>query len=307
MAKKKVTKKVTTKKDVAVVAETELVEGSLSSALNSLVNVDTSSLGEFDKDISENMDLFKNDILIPKIQLVQSMSEARKDKKADEGDYINSRTQEILLGVDNEDHLPIIIIKTFKRVQTFEIVKNGNDIEKVFISSEIMTTKNANVLYQETSEGKDLVRREVISCYAITGEDAQKGIIKPYIIDFAATSKGAGRNLVSDINVLNTDQFHAVTGELVRSALPSWVGWFKLSKAEEANGKNEYFVKTMNFGGVLPNVMWPFLKTVNEQVKALMQNDAVEIDDSDLHSSAKAGAKAETNVVGKASAAGDDV
>lgn len=297
---KKVVKKKTTKatKTVVPAATSMLVEGGLSSSLAAMGEVDTSMLGNVELDVADDIDLFKNDIVIPKIHLIQSMSELRKQKKANEGDYVDSRSEQILLAEDSEqEFLPIIVMKTFKRWQTFEIIKEGNDVKKEFVSSEIMTSENAELEYQETVEGKDLTRRQVISCYVLLGDDAQKGIIKPYIVDFAGgAGKGAGRALVSDIKVLNTDKKDPVTGKLVRKGMPSWVSWFKLGQYETTMNNNDFNAKSIAFGGMLPQEMWGFLKDANDEVKALMQNDAVEIDDRDLHDAAKA-ASSETGKV----------
>jgi len=298
MAKKKVVTKKTSKA-VAVVAENAMLpEQALnSSALASMANYDVSNFDDVELDITENKELFKNDIVIPKIWLIQSMSDLRKEKKADEGDYADSRSGEILLAVDDEkEFLPFIVLKTFKRWQTFKVINAGGKVKKEFLSSEIMVLgKNENLPYQDTIEGDEIVRRQVISAYVLLGSDAQKGIVKPYIIDFASTSKGAGRDLVSDIKVLNAKRF------------PSFVGWFKLSKFEDSNDEGEFFVKKVSFGGLLPETMLPFLKDAYTEITSMIENNTIEIDDSDLHSSAQKAAHAETNVAGKVSAAGDDV
>jgi len=287
---KKVTKKTTAKKAVAVVEKSMLVEGNLSQSLAALGEVDSSVLGNVELDVADDMELFKNDIVIPKIHLIQSMSELRKQKKANEGDYVDSRSEQILLAEDDEKkYLPIIVIKTFKRWQTFKLVNEGSKIKKEFISSEIMTVENANLEYDEVIEGEDIVRRQVISCYVLLGDDAQKGIVKPYIVDFAgAAGKGAGRALVSDIKVLNTDKKDPRTGKLIRKGMPSWVAWFKLGQYETAMNDNDFNAKSIAFGGMLPQDMWGFLKDTKDEVNALIQNDAVEIDDRDLHEAAKA-------------------
>ena len=298
MAKKKAVKKQSESKEVAIIGDEMLIAGNLNQTLANLGELDTSVLGDVELDIADDIALFKNDIVIPKIWLIQAMSELRKAKKADEGDYVDSRSEDILLASDEEDALPIIVIKTFKRWQTFKMVKDGKDVKKVFLKSEVMTMENADLKYQETLEGEDLVRRQVISCYVLLGSDAQAGIFKPYIVDFASTSKGAGRDLVSDIKVLNTDKKNPKTGKLIRRGLPSWVAYFKLGKFEESK-EHDYYVKTIKFGGMLPQEMWNFLKECKDEVSALMINDAVEIDDRDVHDAAKS-EKSNANVNNKA-------
>lgn len=302
MAKKKVVSKKSTKA-VAIKEENMLVEGNLSQSLAALGEIDQSVLGNVELDVADDMELFKNDIVIPKIHLIQAMSDLRKAKKADEGDYVDSISDQILLTEDSEEELKIIVIKTFKRWQTFKLVKEKNEIKKEFISSEIMTLENANLAYEEVIEGEDIVRRQVISCYVLLGTDAQKGIIKPYIVDFAGgAGKGAGRNLVSDIKVLNTNKKDPVTGKLVRKGMPSWVAWFKLGKYETSMNDFDFYAKSIAFGGMLPQEMWGFLKDAKDEISALIANAAVEIDDRDLHEAAKAetGASADADVTTQA-------
>lgn len=293
MAKKKTTKKVASK--AVAVKDEGLVESNLNAAtLSKMANYDMTSLEGIELDVTDNKDLFKNDILIPKIWLIQSMSQLRKDKVNDEGDYVDSRSEETLLEVDSdEEFIPVICLKTFKRWQTFKLVKEGTKVKKEFISSEMMVLgKNEDLPYQETVEGEDIVRRQVISCYVLLGKEAQKGVSKPYIIDFASTSKGAGRDLVSDIKSLNAKK------------LPSFVGWFKLGKKEESKDDNDFFVKTIKFGGLLPNEMMGFLRESYDDVCSMLDSNTIEIDDRDLHESVKDASPDTSNVSKKASKAG---
>lgn len=287
-AAKKVTKKATTKKTTKAVVvasekEMELTETNLSSAaLASLANYDASEFEGVELDITENKEIFSNDIIIPKLWLMQEMSELAKDKKRKEiesGDFIDSQSEEVLLKIDidnPEKFMPIIPIKTFKRWQTFKHIKEGNEIKKEFVSSELIVLgKNHDYEYQFSEEGSDFSRKQVISAYVLLGEDAQKGVVKPYIVDFASTSKKAGRNLVSDIKTLNA------------RGLPSYVGWFKLGTHEDSFNDHTFFVKDLKFGGFLPKEMMGFLKEAYTEITSMIDANVIEIDDRDLHDAAK--------------------
>lgn len=296
MAKKKVVQKES--KELMT-----LPEGKLSSnTLASMANYDMKNFEGVELDVTQNKELFQNDIVIPKIWLIQAMSELRKQKKADEGDFADSRSEEILLPCEGKvEYIPMIVIKTFKRWQSFKIIGD----KKEFISSEVMVFgKNEDLKYDDVIEGEKIIRRQVISAYVLLGEDAQKGIVKPYIIDFASTSKGAGRTLVSDIKVLNTAKINHQTGEIIRQGLPSWVAWFKLSKHEE-NGEHDYYVKDIAFGGLLPEKMLPFLKSAYDEITSLIDSNTIEIDDRDLHDAAKTPDKTKAKVNKKAAATSD--
>jgi len=301
--KKKVAKKAVSKKsskEVTIKVD-ELQESNLSSAaLAAFGNYDIAHFEGVKLDVTENKDLFSNDIIIPKIWLMQEMSELAKDKSRkdiESGDYVDSRSEEIILKVDDEEKgfIPLIVIKTFKRWQTFRMTEKGKPLErKVFISSELMTEKNAEMEYQFKEDGEDFTRRQVISAYVLKGEDAQKAVIKPYIVDFASGSKGGGRDMVSDIKALNA------------RSLPSYVAWFKLGQKEQTSSNgDDFFAKTMNFGGPLPEQMMPFLKEAYVDITSMIDANIIEIDDRDVHEAAKStDAKADVTTEAIATSAG---
>lgn len=243
----------------------EIVEASLTSAsLAEFAKFDADTFKDIALDITDNKELFSNDFLIPKIWLVQTMSDLRKEKKADEGDFVDSQTAEILAPAGTP--LRFIVLKTFKRWHTFEVNAKG---EKEFLSSEIMVFgKNENLKYEDVLDGKNIVRRQVISAYVLIERDAVNGVNKPYIIDFAATSKYAGRVLVSDIATLN------------RAKLPSFTGIFEMTAKEESFEKGEAFVKAVKFFGYVPKTAINYLVECYKGLEAIQ--DQIIMDDSDL-------------------------
>jgi len=260
MAKKKT---VTKKENLPALTEA----GLNSSALAAHANYDLAQFEGVKLDVNENKELFQNDILIPKLHLIQAMSELRKQKKADEGDFVDSLTGEII-SPDGEE-LKFVVLKTFKRWHTFKLVNEGTKTKKEFISSEIMVLgKNENLAYQETVEGEQIVRRQVISAYVLTEKDVLNVLDKPYIIDFAGASKYAGRKMISDINTLG------------KNSLPSFVGFFKLTAHEENFEDGSAYVKNVAFGGYLPKEIMPFLVNCYKNLETI--ENQIEIDDSDV-------------------------
>jgi hypothetical protein len=277
---KKTTKKVTKKVDIEENLPALQEAGLNSASLAEFANYDLAEFADINLDVVDNKELFKNDFLIPKIWLIQSMSELRKEKKADEGQFVDSQTGEILADLD--ETLKFVVIKTFKRWHTFKMVGD----KKEFVSSEIMTLENANLAYQETIEGVDYTRRQVISAYVLIERDAIRGINKPYIIDFASTSKYAGRKMISDIKTLNDRGY------------PAFVGFFNMTSHEESFERGDAFVKDIQFGGFLPKTAMPFLVDCWHHLESIQ--DQIEIDDRDVINS-EATNKADTNVNEKAS------
>lgn len=253
-------KKIETKENLPTVVASQLT----SSAMAELANYDADMFADVMLDVTENKELFKNDLLIPKIWLVQTMSDLRKEKKADEGDFVDSQTAEILAGAG--DSIKFIVLKTFKRWHTFTVDAKG---DKEFLSSEVMVLgKNHDLKYEDTLDGKIITRRQVISAYVLIERDALRGINKPYIIDFASTSKYAGRILVSDIATLN------------RKGLPSFTGIFEMTANEEEFDKGSAFVRKVKFFGFAPKAAMPYLIDCYKDLETI--EDQIIFDDSDL-------------------------
>lgn len=259
-------KKVTTK-EVAVAKNesTGLIESTNSmSAMATHLKMDKALFGGYEASV--DAELFSNDIIIPKIWLTQQMSETFKNGVAKLGEYVSSATNEVL--GDGKEPLRLVVLKVFKRWHTFSLDAKGN---KEFLSSELYTTKNANLPYEDVIDGKDVVRRQVISAYVLRTDDIMKGLNVPYIIDFASTSKGAGRQLVSDVATIE------------RAGYPAFVGYFNLTSKEETKDKNDFYVKVINFAGYLDvqnDKLMSHLMDCYNHIK--LSADALKPDDSDL-------------------------
>lgn len=237
-----------------------------SAALAKYANFDLEQFKDLKLDILDQTEIFSNDILIPKVWLAQQMSELVKQQQAISGQFVDSQTSEILAEVGQE--LKFVVLKTFKRWHTFKLVRTANKVKKEFVSSEIMTLKNAGLPYEEFIDGEEIIRRQVISSYILLERDAVKGINKPYIIDFASSSKLGGRKMVSDIKTLNSN------------GLPSFVGFFRMIGVEEQFDEGSAFVKSVSFGGYLPKESMPFLIKCVQDLKAI--EEQIVIDDRDI-------------------------
>lgn len=227
----------------------------------------------------ENKELYENDIMLPKIWLIQALSELRKQKKAEEGQFVDSQTGEILAPEGGE--VRFVVLKTFKKWQTFELVTEGGKNKKKYMNTEIMTLENAKLPYEETVEGKKIVRRQVVSAYVLLERDFAAKKDKPYIVDFAGSSKYGGRKLISDINTLEKEGY------------PSFVAWFKMTAHEETFEDGDAFVRDTAFGGYMTKEDIPFLKSCYNNLKSI--EDQIVIDDSDVIVT-ESTTKTETNV-----------
>ncbi len=255
-------------KAVAVKEESQLVTASNNrTEMAKHLNLNNDLFKGVNKSVQgDEKELFSNDILIPKIWLVQQMSDDFKEGKAKLGDFISSTSKEVLAPAGQK--LGFIVLSMFKRWHTFAVDAKG---KKEFKSSVVMTKENKAWKYEDVLDGENIIRRQVISAYIVLTSDVQKGFNVPYVIDFASSSKGAGRKLVTDIATLeNADA-------------PSWVGWFYLDAHEESNDDGDFLVKDVDFQG--------YLDTNNEKLMTFMRScydyiivhkDQITIDDSDV-------------------------
>lgn len=208
-------------------------------------------------------DIFDNDIVIPKIWLIQAISEMRKKKQADEGQFVDSQTGEILADVDSP--LRFTVLKTFKRWHDF-----ADKDKKEFKASYFVTPENAGQPYEDTVEGEQVFRRQVIGAYVLLEKDLKLGIDKVYILEFASTSKQAGRKLITDIHNLNKQKY------------PAFVGHWEMTASEEAFDKGTCFVKDTRFGGYMVKDAIPFLLEAHKKIEKLHGENRIATDDNDI-------------------------
>lgn len=145
-----------------------------------------------------NDDIDNDDIVLPKILLMQAMSEAVNEKGiAKPGDIIKSTTEEVMGGLDMP--LEIIPLNSFK---TWILsMKEGQKF--IYKSTEPMTPANVTrKLEWEDDLGNEWRADKSLNFYVLLPveiESALKGdsACIPHLVNFRRTSYMAGRNLVS--------------------------------------------------------------------------------------------------------------
>jgi len=293
VTKKKTTKKKTTggtKKPSTEV--TKKGDSPLAALGDGLLDVAIAEGGESwgaGSDLSDNSDLYQNDFLIPKIWQVQAMSEILKDKnsKARQGDFINSLTGDILS--NSEEGLRFVVVSTFKKWQAFSLDDSNN---KVFESDYggIMTLENANWPYKEELDGKSISRRQVNSFIVLLEEDVKQRNPQPYCIDFAASSKKAGRILVTAVKNSTDKWYEGPNGPM---KLPAAAFAYEVKGHIEKFEKGECYVKDIKGVGhsnksavEMAREMYDFVKQ-NEQAIRFDERDIVDEDGTVNTTSAK--------------------
>jgi len=176
--------------------------------------------------------IFNADIIIPKIRLQQRSAQNFLEVPA--GKFLNSVTGESL-----GEALAFVVIDSWKIWQKFAVNPNGQD---EYISSELFTTKNYNLPYEgKLEDGRDFKRRQGLYYAVLLMDDLKVGNTQVYNLDFFATSKPAGKELITGLDKLN------------KSGAESFSVVFALgNKFETFSNGNSAFVKKVKPMSYLP-------------------------------------------------------
>jgi hypothetical protein len=133
-----------------------------------------------------------NDILIPKLLLMQGLSQAVADGNARMGEIIDSLTQEVLGSGLEKDPKPIKVIPlmSFKQWVVYEKLGDGK-----LQLSEIADFSPANALWEKEDEK---YRRDlVLNFYVMLDEQIQDPTALPYLVSFRRTGYKTGMKLAT--------------------------------------------------------------------------------------------------------------
>jgi hypothetical protein len=221
-------------------------------------------------------DILTSNIVIPKVLLMQGLSDLVANRKAIMGDMVRSTTGE-KLGDDKSgvDFIPL----TFKNEWILR-EKIGGKFE--YRGKEPMTAQNQDAPWEFKKDGADWKRVKSLNVYALLPKDiaaeaaemekAKNGempdpdkALMPVLISFQSTSFQAGKDLVTHF------------AKAKKFGVPGYVSTFKLKCYQDKNDKGTYFVYEIEPAG----------KTSTEQQKqaaywyGIVSTQAVQVDDSD--------------------------
>lgn len=202
-AKKKTSKKKVTKKTTKAVATTE---------------EDTKALAAYDEAFGTE-DIDNEDIIIPKVLVMQGMSKRVTEGKAKLGDMVDSLTGEIL--GDTDTPIDFIPFKTFKTWIVFH-----NDEYKETIP---VTPKNKDWPIEDKVDGVHVRRDKVFNCYCLLPEQIESGEFLPFVLSFRRTSYYAGRKLTTAF------------ARLRMFKKPAFSKVFRLSSEKQTKDKHTFF------------------------------------------------------------------
>lgn len=145
------------------------------------------------------------DIIIPRILLMQPMSEAVTEGDAAFGDMVESLSNEKVGDLKTPlEVVPFLMRKIFVEYD----VTNGTDMKnKKFLRVTPITPQNENLPYndEETRDGKRMLimRDYVREFYVLRVDELKLGATIPYTISFRRSSAQAGKKLATQMYVKN--------------------------------------------------------------------------------------------------------
>lgn len=191
---------------------------------------------------SEGLD--NADILIPKVLLMQAMSDLVAQEKAVTGDFVKSTTKEILGGkLKPFEFIPILSFKTWVIEE-----KVGEKFEFRGVEQASAETDDA-MEWQEN--GKTFRRNRCLNFYALLPQDIERerkamqssdipdpdDALLPILISFQRTGYFAGKELITHF------------AKAAHFGVPPAVSTFRMNSFMEKNDKGTYYVPMIEKAG----------------------------------------------------------
>jgi hypothetical protein len=185
------------------------------------VAVNQENIGKFGAGIDAD------DIIIPKVLLMQSISQLVDAEKAKAGDFVHS-LDEVVIGAKEEKPVEFIVLGMYKTLQTYEDDK--------YVKTEPLTSVNKNLPYEEVVGATKVNRTKVMNYYVIRPSDIEAMQVFPMVISFKRTSFKAGKKLATKLTML--EEFGA----------PMYAKTFNLVATQEEGEKGKYYVMDIKDG-----------------------------------------------------------
>lgn len=205
------------------------------------------------------------DIIIPRVKVIQTLSPERRDKLADEGDIINSLTHEKLNG------LTFIPVFMYKNNVWWRDRADGGGIQCIAQDGKMGTTSDGSLMsckqcrrceFDNSKQGRAAVPActKYLNFFGFfAGERA------PIILSFSKTSFNEGKKLYSLAKV---------------SMQNMWNFGYNLNAKLMSKGNNEWYVPVMTAAGVSSDEDREFAVQMYKAYRNIIQSVQVDMDDS---------------------------
>lgn len=164
------------------------------------------------------------DLVVPRVLLMQGASDLVKKRKAQYGDMIDSVEHKIL----GNPEKPIEVVP-FHLVKSWIIYAiEGKD--KKYLRTEPIHSANENLPYQAKENGIDIERDKVYNFYCVLSSDL---LGLPYIVSFRRSSMKAAKTITTQMYFRN-----------VKAGLQKWATAIELGATEESYDGHTYMTFT---------------------------------------------------------------
>lgn len=232
-------------------------------------------LNEIESYLAENnvRDIESDEVIIPRINLLQSMSkqvkktEAEYIKGAEEGFLFNTLTKDLIDGATGLTFVPCYNERVYNEWVPLDL---GGGLAKRWGSD--TSFKNSYTeekgkwqdIEKDAKTGKDIVKSEVVKTaeYYVLIVDRATGVFSPAVIGFSGTKYKVHRKLINDISLKDyiTSTNDAVTP-------PPFYRVYDLFTVPESDGTNSWFNYKPVRNGIITDL--PNAKAILEAAKEL--------------------------------------
>lgn len=161
-------------------------------------------------------------IIIPKIMLMQPMSELVTEGIARIGEFRSSLEKDRVLGSDKSP-VELIVFGSFNTWQVF--------IDGEYATTVPITVENVHAAREEVGpNGEKITRARVLNFYCLLPSDIKSGEAFPFVLSCKGTSEKAGRTLST----------HFMKLKMFNKPTAAWV--FGVKSVKETNDKGTFFV-----------------------------------------------------------------
>lgn len=215
------------------------------------------------------------DLIIPKLLLMQGMSDAVSEGKAGVGEWRDSVNLNKFGGLnDSFEVIPFHVTKHWDIEVEQEDGKFKWARTEPIIENPAAPGYNDQLPWQDKEEGKNIKRIRRLNFYVLIPSEVKEGTSIPYVVSFKSTSLKEGQKMLNQMYVRN-----------LRAKLTPASYKFKLAVTKEENDKGKWFVPVVELGG-LSNVTeiqeaHSWFKTVTAKAST------VKVDDSDITKNAE--------------------
>lgn len=213
-------------------------------------------------DLMDNDKAKAQDIIIPKILVMQAVSQFVHDDKAKSGELRGSLEANLLAG--RGEALDFIAFSKFKTRITFANVKGKQE----YVGQVPWGAEHEGAERTEIVDGQELMHYETLNYYVLLVDDIAQDLAFPYLISFRSTGYKAGK-------VLET---YRTKLQMAGKPLPFKV--FSIGAEQVENDKGTFYAPTISMGRNSTDLELSHVKKWFDLVKTA----EVKVDDSDLKS-----------------------